>query len=218
MEKSDSLNPGRKKRVFFSGLVLIAIPLVPFLLLQPYGWTEISFWKEVISPLSHPPFQAMVIVTLMGLDLLLPIPSIPLLLWSGHLFGLVGGTLVNIIGLTLAHTLAYELCRFGGMQAFKKYIGSDISYKTDHFFQRFGSIAIIVSRNLPILSEIISALAGLSGMPRKNFQLAILLSNLPTGILVAYLGSNGDTSLMITGSIALMGFPLLLLVLLKKLT
>jgi len=200
-------------RLVISLIVLVSLPVVLFVLLEPHGWTGISYWQGVMESLDHPFLKAMAIISLMALDLVLPVPSIPLLLWSGNELGVVTGSMVNLFALTLAHTLAYEVCRGSGLKAYRRFIGKEVHQSASILFNRHGPTALVISRNIPILSEVFCALAGLTSMPRNRFQLSIIISNAPTAIFVAYLGQKG-AGLMLIGVIFLMAFPLLLLMVL----
>jgi len=197
-------------RLVLSLVVLVSLPVLIFVLLEPHGWTEISYWQGVMESLDHPFLKAMAIIILMALDLVLPIPSIPLLLWSGHELGVVAGSVVNLLALTLAHTLAYEVCRGSGLKAYRRFIGKEVHQSASALFNRHGPTALVISRNIPILSEVFCALAGLTSMPRNRFQLSIIISNAPTAMFLAYLGQKG-TGLMLFGVLLLMAIPMLLL-------
>ena len=211
MDEPEKLNSGGGGKIFLMIVILLAIPLIPFLLLSSYGLAEVEFWTDALQPLSHPGLQAMAIILMMSFDLFLPIPSIPILLWSGHQLGFVVGTIINISALTIAHSTAYELCRWGGVHSYRRFIGPKVNISSSTLFNKYGPFALAISRNLPIVSEVFSALAGLSEMPRARFQYCILVSNLPTALTLAWLGSKGDSTLMLTASIFIILIPFILI-------
>ena len=54
---------------------------------------------------------------------------------------------------------------------------------------RFGPVAVMVSRPVPIMMETLSFLAGLARMPRLTFLLASLAGTIPISVLYAYAGA-----------------------------
>jgi|SaaInlStandDraft_1057018.scaffolds.fasta_scaffold11778_4 uncharacterized membrane protein YdjX (TVP38/TMEM64 family) len=216
MDPQSVIKTKAKGRFYFSLILLLAILFVPFILLKPHGWTDLDYWQSLMDPISHQSLKAFCIIGLMASDLFLPIPSIPLLLWSGNQLGVALGALINLLSLTLAHTIAYELCRLGGMKAYQKFIGKELHRSASELFQNYGPPALVLSRNLPILSEVFSALAGLSGMKRKLFQTSIFVSNLPTALTLSWLGHQDSSELMLTGSISLMVLPLFILLMIRS--
>jgi uncharacterized membrane protein YdjX (TVP38/TMEM64 family) len=60
-------------------------------------------------------------------------------------------------------------------------------------FDRWGGLAVVLSRMLPILPEVLSVLAGLYGMRARNFFFAVILGSIPPAIIFAWLGQQAKT-------------------------
>ncbi len=139
--------------------------------------------------------QAMVTATIIGLlvvDILLPVPSSIVMALSGKLLGAwIGGT-VAFVGAMAAAWIGFFACRFGGDKMFKRIVGGSDSEKVRAWFEEYGVIAIILSRPVPMLTEILSCLAGLSHVSVLTFSLATILGTLPICFVYSYVGAQGD--------------------------
>lgn len=106
-------------------------------------------------------------------------------IWIAGLFGALGCNLGSIP--------AYELGRWGGHPAVKRF-GRYIWLHEGHldaahrFFTRFGPEAILIGRLLPVVRTFIALPAGIAEMDRTKFHLYTFLGSLPWCLGLAYLG------------------------------
>ena len=106
-------------------------------------------------------------------------------IWIAAVFGALGCNLGSIP--------AYELGRWGGQPAVKKF-GRYIWLHEGHldsahrFFTRFGPEAILIGRLLPVVRTFIALPAGVAEMDRTKFHLYTFLGSLPWCLGLAYLG------------------------------
>jgi uncharacterized membrane protein YdjX (TVP38/TMEM64 family) len=126
-------------------------------------------------------------VGLLIADVVAPVPSSIVMFANGILFGLFWGALLSIVGGLGAAWLGHWLGKKGEQRALR-WMGEDTLAKTNRFFQKYGLLAIIVSRPIPLLAETLSITAGLSDMPRKKFLWGSFLGLLPAAILYAVAG------------------------------
>jgi uncharacterized membrane protein YdjX (TVP38/TMEM64 family) len=117
-----------------------------------------------------------------------PIPSAPLAMIAGALWGTVLAGVYSVIGGFLGGLIAYYLGRTLGRSAIKALTGKIIV-----FSQRKGEIylgwLIFVSRLLPVLSfDLISYGAGMTGLSLPIYATATLLGMIPSTFLLTYLG------------------------------
>jgi uncharacterized membrane protein YdjX (TVP38/TMEM64 family) len=117
-----------------------------------------------------------------------PIPSAPLAVIAGALWGTVLAGIYSVIGGFLGGLIAYYLGRTLGRSAIKALTGKIIV-----FSQRKGEIylgwLIFVSRLLPVLSfDLISYGAGMTGLSLPIYATATLLGMIPSTFLLTYLG------------------------------
>ncbi|MCF8345650.1 MAG: VTT domain-containing protein [Bacteroidales bacterium] len=138
--------------------------------------------------------SVLLIISFLVLDLFLPIPSSFVMILSGKLLGFALGGLIAFLGAILSAMLGYTICRIGGHKMYFKLNGAGDSRKIEEWFEKYGLLAIIISRPIPMLTEILSCLAGLSKIQFKNFLLASALGTLPICFVYSYFGDIASTS------------------------
>jgi membrane protein DedA with SNARE-associated domain len=106
--------------------------------------------------------------------------------------------------LFLSAQLAYQLSiRFGRALAVRL-AGEDSLDAAAEWFSKAGGACVAVSRCLPVLSEAIACLAGLSRFSQRDFFVAALLGALPAGFvfaLIGHLGHRDSTTATALGAI-----------------
>lgn len=132
---------------------------------------------------------AAVLAGLLTVDLVLPVPSSLVMTLSGTLLGWHWGWIVNLVGSMGAAVLGFAFCRHWGRAAFDRLIGAQEAARIGQFFNRYGVWAILLSRSLPMLTEVISCLAGLSALRFRTFFWLALVGTGPLCLLYAWAGS-----------------------------
>lgn len=132
---------------------------------------------------------ALVIVGLLAVDVFLPVPSSLVMVLSGAVFGVAWGAGLALVGSVGGEWLGFELVRRYGRSMAGRLVGESELATLSRFFDQFGTIAIIVSRPLPVVMETMSVVAGLSAMSRGAFLLASLIGTAPIAVVYAYAGA-----------------------------
>jgi len=127
-------------------------------------------------------------IGLLVADLLLPVPATGIMAALGVVYGPVAGALIGTAGSALAGLAGYGLARFGGRPLARRIASEAELDRFQRFFDRWGGLAVIASRMLPILPEVTALLAGLARMRPRRFAAALLLGTAPTAALFAWLG------------------------------
>lgn len=129
------------------------------------------------------------VIGLMILAILVsPIPSAPIALAAGALYGHTWGTVYILLGAELGALAAFALARLLGRDALQRWLGERLPQT------RLGSQAslmgiVFVSRLLPFISfDVVSYAAGLTTLGWWRFALATLAGILPTSFLLAHFG------------------------------
>ncbi len=135
---------------------------------------------------------ALMIIGFLGMDLLLPIPSSLLMALSGLFYGAAVGTLVCFTGSMLTVTLGFGACRLGGHRIVQAITGKEELAKAGLWFERYGIMAIVISRPVPMLTEALSCLAGISDMRKRTFFTASAIGHFPVCLFYSYIGSKGN--------------------------
>lgn len=127
-------------------------------------------------------------VGLLVSDVLLPVPSSIVMLANGVAFGFLPGTAISVLGGMGASLFGFGLGRLGARFAQRKIPLSE-RLRFDALLQRWGVLAIVVTRPVPIVAETVSMLAGTSSMRWSAYTFASLLGTLPTSAVYAFAGS-----------------------------
>ncbi|MFL0194095.1 TVP38/TMEM64 family protein [Clostridium sp. WILCCON 0269] len=122
---------------------------------------------------------------------------------GGYIYGVFGGSVVSILGITLGNLIAYGVSRIYG----RPLVNKIISYKNLKFFQTIldlGSVNFIVFilYLIPgIPKDILAYICGISRIKFKNFVFYSTLGRLPGIIISVYFGSkiySGDKIIIIS--------------------
>lgn len=135
------------------------------------------------------PWAWAVAVGLLVADLVLPIPATGVMAALGSVYGVAVGTLVSAAGSSAAGLAGYGLARLAGERAARWLADEEERARFKAFFDRWGGWAVIVSRALPILPEVVAVVAGLAGMRLRRFLASLLLGTVATSLLFAWLGN-----------------------------
>ena len=152
-------------------------------------------------------------ITLLVTDLFLPIPSSLVMIANGALFGIVLGTILSLLGNLGAALTGFSLGRWGS-SLLPRFVSPKQRRQGNRLLEKWGALAIIVTRPVPLLAETTVIMAGTSTMSWKNMGLATILGSFPGAIIYAWTGATAtsfDNSLLMFGLVLLIagGFWLL---------
>ncbi len=127
-----------------------------------------------------------------------PLPSELIMPFSGYLvylgrFNLVLVTLAGAIGCNIGSAIAYWIGAKGGRPLVERYgrwvlmSHHDLDRMT-WFFEKYGSIAILVGRMLPVVQTFVAFPAGIARMPRLRFHLYTSLGSCVWYFCLAFVG------------------------------
>ncbi|HWU89612.1 MAG TPA: VTT domain-containing protein [Kofleriaceae bacterium] len=134
---------------------------------------------------------AMASVALLASDAVLPIPSSILMVANGGLFGAVAGSTLSVLGAMGSALLAFYLGRRGGRLLALVSAQRQVE-AAERFFERWGALAVTLSRPLPILAETIAMLAGAGRMELRRFCVSALVGNVPICVAYGVAGAAAD--------------------------
>jgi uncharacterized membrane protein YdjX (TVP38/TMEM64 family) len=133
---------------------------------------------------------ATIIITLLVVDILLPVPSSLVMLASGALFGVAWGSLLSLIGSIGGELFGFEMVRRFGAPVARRLAGDDDLRRLSGLMTRHGAAAVAATRALPVVMETMSVVAGLSAMSRRTFLGASLLGTVPVAVVYAWAGAS----------------------------
>lgn len=177
---------------------LVVIFTISFILAESFGWMDqrlVSGWLESIrNSQGGSPAVALVIFALLFGDLVLPVPSSVVMTLSGYLLGFPVGAAVTFAGSMASAILGFGLCRAFGRRAFVRLAGAGDTSRVERFMRRYGEWGIVLSRSVPMLTEVVSCLSGLSGMRFPRFVLLSIAGSLPICLVYAWAGSTSGAA------------------------
>jgi membrane protein DedA with SNARE-associated domain len=139
------------------------------------------------------------IVALMAIEsACIPLPSEIIMPFSGYLvhtgrFHLLWVATMGALGCNLGSAVAYAVGSYGGRSVVERY-GSYILLSrheldwADHFFARYGSITVFLSRLLPVVRTFIALPAGIARMPQVRFHIYTFVGSWPWCLGLAWVG------------------------------
>ena len=134
------------------------------------------------------PGAALLSVGLLVADVFLPVPSSVLMIGNGALFGVVQGTALSLAGSLGATGLGFLLGRRGS-NLIQRLVSRSEKARADAMLARWGALAILVTRPIPLLAETTAILAGASPLGWGKSMLAALAGALPSCLLYALTGA-----------------------------
>ncbi len=139
------------------------------------------------------------IVLLMAIEsACIPLPSEVIMPFSGYLvstgrFDLWLVATAGAIGCNLGSILPYEAGKRGGrpvVERWGKYFLVDLHDldRAERFFARFGSLAVLIGRLLPVVRSFIALPAGVARMPLVKFHVYTFIGSWPWCFGLAWVG------------------------------
>jgi uncharacterized membrane protein YdjX (TVP38/TMEM64 family) len=139
-----------------------------------------------------------------------PVPSAPVAIAAGMIYGAVWGAVIVVIGAELGAVIAFLMARWLGYEAVRRWSGADgiMSYLSQERSQVWLMAVVFVSRLLPFISfDAISYAAGLTPLRFWRFALATVVGIAPVSFLLTYAGEE-----LSTANLAIISLVLIVLV------
>ncbi len=128
----------------------------------------------------------------------IPLPSEVIMPFAGFAVSegkmtLLGITIVGTLGNLVGGLIAYFVGLKGGRPFLEKYgkyilISPSKLDRADHWFEKYGHEAVLISRMLPAIRTFISLPAGIAQMDLKKFVTYTFLGSLPWTFALGYIG------------------------------
>lgn len=196
-------------KIHWKLLVLIVFLIILYIIFNFFNMDEyisINFLQDTIS--SFGVFGPLVYIIIMAVAIVIsPIPSLPITISSGFIWGIFLGTLYSVIGATIGATISFLIARKLGKQSIYKLLGKYAIF-CGRCTEKSLFLIILFARLIPFFQfDIVSYGAGLTKMPLWKFILATIIGMIPTTFLFVKFGS----SLAIDSWISIL-FSLLLII------
>jgi uncharacterized membrane protein YdjX (TVP38/TMEM64 family) len=127
-------------------------------------------------------------VGLLIADVVLPVPSSLVMVAHGALFGVVQGTILSLLGSVGAAMFGFAIGRRGG-KLLERVVTPAERARANSLLQRWGVLAVIVTRPVPLLAETVAIIAGTSSLSWRSVILASIAGSFPAALLYALTGA-----------------------------
>src|SRR6202012_4799667 len=128
----------------------------------------------------------------------IPLPSEVIMPFAGYLvstgrFNLFLVATAGAIGCNLGSIVAYWIGAWAGrpfVEKFGKYVLVDVHDldRATHFFEKYGSITVLIGRLLPVVRTFIALPAGIARMSQLRFHIYTFVGSWPWCFVLAYVG------------------------------
>ena len=172
------------KRIFLPTILIIFIIILLFL-----SFGNLENWFELQLDLQQHNLWIFALVSYLVLsaDILLPVPSSIVMFLNGAILGIFWGSLLSLIAAMTSSLIGY-------------FLGAQMSHFADRFFKneetqtaqnllkRYGWLAIIATRGLPILAETVALVTGNLRYQFRTFFWSNLVGFIPVCLIYAIAG------------------------------
>lgn len=176
---------GVRRYWFFVGTVFVGV-LSLWLFADAMGMSRLSDPASAMG--GGGPWPALVGVGLLVVDAVLPVPSVLIMVANGALFGVVVGSSLSLAGKLGGAVAGFALGRSGRGLA-DRLVGERERHRGEQLLARWGLLAIVVSRPLPVLAETVVLLAGASRLRMVPVLLAVLVGSVPEAVAYGLAGA-----------------------------
>jgi uncharacterized membrane protein YdjX (TVP38/TMEM64 family) len=121
-------------------------------------------------------------------DVVLPIPSSLVMVAHGALFGFWLGAALSLMGGVGAACVGFWLGRRGQAMV-ARFVSAEEQTQISAWLLRWGWLAVLVTRPLPIIAEATAILAGTTALGWRTFLWSAALGLLPAAALYAFTGA-----------------------------
>jgi uncharacterized membrane protein YdjX (TVP38/TMEM64 family) len=173
--------------ILMLALLAVAVPLVPFLAFGTRLDHAVAGWLD---PPPAPQVLAAIEVGVLAADLLLPVPSSMVATLGGAHLGVVIGTACAWLGMTAGAMVGWWLGRTAGAASLSSLTLAEQERLTRQQ-RRFGPLAVVLTRPLPLVAEAAALMAGASGMSWRDFLIAAGSGNLAIALVWSLAGALG---------------------------
>ena len=155
----------------------------------------------------------LIFISLLMLSIPLPLPSAPIVLTGGYVYGAFLGTLLSLLANIIGATIAFYLVRWNGLPLLEKLVDKHHIIHFNHLFKKRGLIVAFTSYVIPIFpSDAVSMLLGLTKIRYHIFLFLLIIGHIPRYILITTFGNDIFTGFTTQSFIILAGVVLLLLI------
>ena len=186
-------------------LIIIAIlAIIPYFIPAFRNFSSPNYIRELL--ISVGPFGYFVFMGLLLLTVPLPIPSTPVVLAGGYVYGTFLGSSLALIAGTIGGVIAFLLIRKFGRPLLDKLVDEHHIIHFNKIFKKRGIIAAFISYAIPLFpSDAVSLILGLTRIKFRTFLLILIIAHIPRYLIVNSLGADLYTGFTWKTALILLG-------------
>lgn len=128
---------------------------------------------------------------LLLLDVFIPIPSSVIMILHGTIFGILGGFVLSLVASVGGAMIGWWVGNKGG-PLMDRFVSPAEKRQANDFIIRYGLLAIIISRLIPIIAETVAIMSGTTNLGWKRVLLATTIGSIPPALIYAIAGEATD--------------------------
>ncbi|NQW00618.1 MAG: VTT domain-containing protein [Rhodospirillales bacterium] len=185
-------------KLFAIVLALVVFVSVPFFMFgtqieQIFAGQGIITWMQGFGA-----YAWAAAIGLLVADLAIPVPTTAVMAALGMVYGPVLGGFYGAVGSVVSGLVGYGLCRKLGRPFALWLSGEKGLAEGERIFESLGGWIVAMSRWLPVVSEVVACMAGLSRMSFPVFFAALVCGSVPLGFLFSTIGYMGGDQPLLT--------------------
>lgn len=178
------------KRYAIVATVIAALITVSFLVVETLG---IPLLTDPSNRIQNGGFVAAAIGGgLLLADVFIPIPSSVIMIAHGAAFGVLQGFLLSL-GTSVGGAMIGWWVGSKGSPVMDRIVTPEEKRQANAFILRYGLMAIIISRLLPIVAETVAIMSGTTNLGWKRVLVATTIGAIPPALIYAIAGSATDS-------------------------
>lgn len=124
-------------------------------------------------------------------DVFIPIPSSVIMITHGAIFGILGGFVLSFVASVGGAMIGWWVGHRGGTWM-DRFISPREKQQANEFIARYGILAIIISRLIPIVAETVAIMSGTTNLGWKRVLIATTIGAVPPALIYAIAGEATD--------------------------
>lgn len=124
-------------------------------------------------------------------DVFIPIPSSVIMITHGAIFGILGGFALSLVASVGGAMIGWWVGNRGG-RWMDRIISPKEKRQANDFIARYGILAIIISRLIPIVAETVAIMSGTTNLGWKRVFIATTIGAAPPALIYAIAGEATD--------------------------
>jgi uncharacterized membrane protein YdjX (TVP38/TMEM64 family) len=193
MEKAAAVTPKAMARYLWIAFALGGTFLALFGLAEALGVPLLTDPMPTLRAAG--PLAGVIGVALLVADVALPVPSSVIMIAHGALFGVWTGSILSLLGSVGCSLVGFGIGR-AGREKVRRFV-TDAEYaRASRLFDRWGMAAIVASRPVPVLAEVMSIMAGTAPtLSWWRITVSSIVGSLPMVIAYAVAGHLATTTI-----------------------